>query len=58
MSVVKAEAERNKVFAAAFEKDPEFFSFYRTMKAYEKSLTDSGTTLAPVARLRVFQVLW
>ena len=41
----EGEAERNKVFAQAFEKDPEFFSFYRTMKAYEKSLTDSDTTL-------------
>ena len=41
----EGEAKRNKIFAAAFEKDPEFFSFYRTMKAYEKSLTDSDTTL-------------
>lgn len=41
----EGEAKRNKVFAEAFERDPEFFSFYRTMKAYEKSLTDSDTTL-------------
>ncbi|MGI9463745.1 MAG: protease modulator HflC [Aestuariivirgaceae bacterium] len=41
----EGEAKRNNVFASAFEKDPEFFSFYRTMKAYEKSLTDSDTTL-------------
>ena len=33
------------MFAQAFERDPEFFSFYRTMKAYENSLTDSDTTL-------------
>ncbi len=41
----EGEAERNKVFAQAFEKDAEFFTFYRTMKAYEKSLTGSDTTL-------------
>jgi len=41
----EGEAERNKVFAQAFEKDAEFFAFYRTMKAYEKSLSDSDTTL-------------
>lgn len=41
----EGEGKRNKVFAQAFERDPEFFSFYRTMKAYEMSLTDSGTTL-------------
>ena len=41
----EGEAKRNKVFAEAFQRDPDFFSFYRTMKAYEKSLTDSGTTL-------------
>jgi membrane protease subunit HflC len=41
----EGEAERNKVFAAAFERDPEFFSFYRSMQAYARSLTGSGTTL-------------
>lgn len=39
------DAERNKVFANAFQRDPEFFSFYRTMQAYSKSLTDKDTTL-------------
>ncbi len=41
----EGDAERNKVFAEAFERDPEFFSFYRTMQAYSKSLTDKDTTL-------------
>jgi len=41
----EGEAERNKVFAGAFERDPEFFAFYRSMQAYAKSLTGSGTTL-------------
>ncbi len=41
----EGEGERNKVFADAFTKDPEFFSFYRSMQAYVKSLTTPGTTL-------------
>ena len=39
------DAKRNKVFADAFGKDPEFFAFYRTMKAYSKSLTGPDTSL-------------
>lgn len=41
----EADAERNKVFAQAFEKDPEFFSFYRSMQAYTKALSSGDTTL-------------
>lgn len=41
----EGEAARNKVFAEAFQRDPEFFSFYRSMQAYTKSLSDTGTTL-------------
>ena len=41
----EGDGERNKVFAEAFQKDPEFFSFYRSMQAYAKSLADAGTTL-------------
>ena len=41
----EGDAERNKVFAEAFEKDPEFFAFYRSMQAYAKSLSGQGTTL-------------
>ncbi|MFO0995008.1 MAG: protease modulator HflC [Hyphomicrobiales bacterium] len=40
----EGEAERNKVFAGAFQRDPEFFSFYRSMQAYAKSLAGTGTT--------------
>ena len=28
--------ERNKIFANAFGRDPQFFAFYRAMQAYEK----------------------
>jgi membrane protease subunit HflC len=41
----EGDGERNKVFAEAFSKDPEFFSFYRSMQAYAKSLGGSATTL-------------
>ena len=41
----EGEGERNRIFAQAFQQDPEFFSFYRSMQAYAKSLSSSGTTL-------------
>jgi modulator of FtsH protease HflC len=41
----EGDGERNRVFAEAFSKDPEFFSFYRSMQAYVKSLGGTGTTL-------------
>jgi modulator of FtsH protease HflC len=41
----EGDGERNKVFAKAFQQDPEFFSFYRSMQAYSKSLGADGTTL-------------
>ena len=41
----EGEGERNRIFAEAFQQDPEFFAFYRSMQAYAKSLTNSGTTL-------------
>ncbi|MGE0210572.1 MAG: protease modulator HflC [Parvibaculaceae bacterium] len=41
----EGEASRNQVFAEAFQRDPEFFAFYRSMQAYTKSLSGSDTTL-------------
>ncbi|WP_269930305.1 protease modulator HflC [Aminobacter sp. HY435] len=41
----EGEAQRNAVFAEAFERDPEFFEFYRSMKAYVTSLDPEGTTM-------------
>ncbi|MCW6510466.1 protease modulator HflC [Lichenifustis flavocetrariae] len=37
------DAERNRVFAAAFGKDPDFFAFYRSMQAYGASLKGADT---------------
>jgi modulator of FtsH protease HflC len=41
----QGEAERASIFAAAFTKDPEFYGFYRSMQAYQKSLASGGTSL-------------
>lgn len=41
----EGEGERNKVFADAFGKDPEFFAFYRSMQAYEASIKAGDTRL-------------
>jgi modulator of FtsH protease HflC len=40
-----ADAERNRIFAQAFEQDPEFFSFYRSMQAYSRALANGDTTM-------------
>ncbi len=39
------DAERNRIFAEAFKKDPEFFEFYRSMQAYQKAISEDNTTL-------------
>jgi len=41
----EGDGERNKIFANAFGKDPEFFSFYRAMQAYETALIGGDTSL-------------
>src|SRR6186713_2072019 len=37
------DAERNRLFAEAYGRDPEFFAFYRSMTAYETGLRASDT---------------
>jgi membrane protease subunit HflC len=34
-----------RIYADSFGKDPDFFSFYRSMEAYQKSLSKSGTSM-------------
>ena len=41
----EGDGQRNKIFAEAFGKDPEFFAFYRAMQAYEKALIGGDTSL-------------
>lgn len=39
------EAKRNSIFAEAFNKDPEFFAFYRSMQAYTEAIKPSETRM-------------
>jgi membrane protease subunit HflC len=41
----EGDGERNKIFANAFGRDPQFFAFYRAMQAYEKALIGGETSL-------------
>ena len=45
--IMKGEGDgiRNKIFASAFGRDPEFFAFYRAMQAYETALIGGDTSL-------------
>ncbi|MFG1481112.1 protease modulator HflC [Xanthobacter sp. V4C-4] len=41
----EGDAERNRIFADAFGRDPDFFTFYRSMQAYEASMKAGETRL-------------
>ncbi len=41
----EADARRNAIFADAFGQDPEFFEFYRSLTAYQRSLQGSNSTM-------------
>ena len=41
----EGDGERNRIFAEAFGRDPEFFAFYRAMQAYETALIGGDTSL-------------
>ncbi|WP_346894337.1 protease modulator HflC [uncultured Roseibium sp.] len=41
----EGDAERNRIFAEAYSKDPGFFAFYRSMQAYEAGLRAGDTSL-------------
>jgi len=45
----QGDAERNRIYAEAFGQDPDFFAFYRSMQAYERSMlhTDTHLVLRP-----------
>jgi len=45
--IMKGEGDgtRNRIFAEAFGRDPEFFGFYRAMQSYEKALIGGDTSL-------------
>ena len=41
----EADAQRNAIFANAFGRDPEFFTFYRSLNAYVQALRQENTSL-------------
>jgi modulator of FtsH protease HflC len=41
----EGDATRNEIFAKAYTQDPDFFSFYRSMQAYETGLKPADTRL-------------
>jgi membrane protease subunit HflC len=40
----EGDAERSRIFARAYGRDPEFAAFYRSMRAYDEAL-DAGTPI-------------
>jgi membrane protease subunit HflC len=41
----QGDSERNRIFADAYTRDADFFGFYRSMQAYEKSMQRGDTHL-------------
>jgi membrane protease subunit HflC len=41
----EGDAQRNAIFADAFNRDPDFFAFYRSMQAYENGIKSSDTRM-------------
>lgn len=41
----QGDACRNRIFAAAYGQDPDFFAFYRSMQSYSTALVDENTTM-------------
>jgi membrane protease subunit HflC len=41
----EGDAERNRIYAEAYGRDPDFFTFYRSMQAYESGLRANDTRM-------------
>jgi membrane protease subunit HflC len=41
----EGDAERNRIYAEAYGRDPDFFTFYRSMQAYENGMHASDTRM-------------
>ena len=41
----EGDGKRNRIFADAFGRDPQFFGFYRAMQSYEKALIGGDTSM-------------
>jgi modulator of FtsH protease HflC len=53
----QGDAERNRIFAEAFGKDPDFFAFYRSMQAYETGLKGGETRMVISPKSDFFRFL-
>ena len=51
----EGDGTRNRIFAEAFGKDPDFFAFYRSMQAYEEGLKSNDTRLVISPTSEFFQ---
>ena len=52
----EGDGERNRIFAAAYGADPDFFAFYRSMQAYENALPSARAVIGPTSDFfRYFQ---
>ncbi len=52
-----ADAEAAKIYSNAYNKDPEFFGFLRSLKAYEKSFSDKSDILVLDPKSDFFQYM-
>ncbi|OLQ86015.1 HflC protein [Vibrio ponticus] len=52
-----ADAEAAKIYADAYNKDPEFFSFIRSLRAYEKSFSEKSDILVLDPNSEFFQYM-
>jgi len=50
----EGDAERSRIFADVFQRNPDFFEFYRSMRAYERAI-GAGTTLVLSPDSQFFQ---
>ncbi|KLN67156.1 protease modulator HflC [Vibrio sp. VPAP30] len=53
----EADATSAKIYSDAYNKDPEFFSFMRSLKAYEKSFSDKSDILVLDPKSDFFQYM-
>ncbi|QUS36714.1 protease modulator HflC [Falsirhodobacter algicola] len=53
----QAEAERNRILAEAYNRDPEFFAFTRSLQAYGKALARDGSSIVMTPSSEFFRYL-
>jgi len=53
----EADAERNAIFAQAFEQDQDFFEFWRSLSAYERAIRGNNSTMVITPDSEFFEYL-